>query len=119
MSKSKKSVGDRLVAGLTEFAKDLTSNKDGIREKYTHHRVRLHLQPTVCRAEDVRETRDLLGLSQSIFAEFLGVSVKTVQAWEQGVNPPHPASCRVLEEIRHDPEYWRNRIEELLVKEPA
>ena len=115
----KKSVGQRLVSGLTEFANDLQSDRDSIRDKYTCHRVRLNLQPSAYTPEKIRETRRLLNLSQSIFAEFLGVSVKTVQAWEQGVNQPLPALCRVMDEIRHKPEYWQARLEELLTKEPA
>ena len=118
MSK-KKRVGRRLASGLTEFANDLKADKDSIRDKYTCHRVRLNLQPSEYTPEEVRATRKLLNLSQAIFAGFLGVSVKTVQAWEQGVNQPLPALCRVMDEIRHKPEYWQERLEELLEKEPV
>lgn len=31
--------------------------------------------------------RDKLGLSQSQFAAFVGLSIRTIQGWEQGRNP--------------------------------
>ena len=112
----KKTVGERLVAGLTRFAEDLKSDKNSIRHKYTCHRVKLHLQPTVYSPETVKQTRDMLDVSQAIFAEFLGVSVKTVQAWEQGINQPLSAICRFMDEIRHNPEYWQERIVDLMME---
>src|SRR5438046_2390893 len=39
-------------------------------------------------AEDVRRVRDLLGMSQVVFARFLGVDPNTVRSWEQGTRPP-------------------------------
>ena len=32
--------------------------------------------------------RDLLGMSQVLFARFLGVDANTVRSWEQGTRPP-------------------------------
>ena len=43
-----------------------------------------------------------LGLSQSVFADVLGVSKKTVEAWKSGRNVPSGAACRLLEVIRND-----------------
>jgi hypothetical protein len=53
--------------------------------------------------------------SQAIFAQLLGVSPKTVRAWEQGVNVPHEASCRLMDEVRRDPAYWRKRLSDAIV----
>ena len=36
------------------------------------------------------------------FAKALGVSVKTVEAWEMGVNRPSGIASRMLEFLTHD-----------------
>ena len=38
--------------------------------------------------EDVRRIRELLSMSQVVFARFLGVDPNTVRSWEQGTRPP-------------------------------
>ena len=50
----------------------------------------------------VKTLRLELGLSQSVFADALGVSKKTVEAWESGRNVPSGTACRLLEVIRND-----------------
>ena len=62
-----------------------------------------------------RETRDLLGASQGVFAGFLGVSVQTIRAWEQGRQNPSEMVCRFLGEIKRNPQYWRIRLRDSLV----
>ena len=44
---------------------------------------------------DVQEIRGRLGLSQTYFASLLGISVRTLQNWEQGRRRPH-GPARVL-----------------------
>jgi len=60
--------------------------------------------------EDVRRVRDLLGMSQVVFAPFLGVDPNTVRSWEQGTRPPSSIARRFMGEIEEDPAYWRRRI---------
>jgi putative transcriptional regulator len=55
-----------------------------------------------CDANTVKRLRSELGLSQSIFATALGVSKKTVEAWESGRNVPNGSACRLLEVIGKD-----------------
>jgi len=43
-------------------------------------------------------------MSLSVFAEVLGVSTKTVEAWESGFRKPSGAYARLLQIITHDPE---------------
>jgi putative transcriptional regulator len=62
----------------------------------------------------VRAVRDALGASQNVFADFLGVSLRTIQAWEQGINSPQPIACRFLDEIRLNPEFWRARLRSMI-----
>jgi DNA-binding transcriptional regulator YiaG len=59
---------------------------------------------------DVRRVRDLLGMSQVVFARFLGVGPNTIRSWEQGSRPPSPIARRFMGEIEGDPDYWRNRV---------
>jgi len=47
-------------------------------------------------AIDVRRIRAELGLSQSEFADLLGVSARTVQDWEQGRNQPGSPAAALL-----------------------
>lgn len=48
------------------------------------------------RADDVARTRKALNLSQRGLATALGVSTRTVEAWEAGVNVPSGAAQRLL-----------------------
>lgn len=48
------------------------------------------------KANDVKRIRASLELSQSQFAELLGVSVRTVQDWEQGKNTPGAPAVTLL-----------------------
>lgn len=49
--------------------------------------------------------RERLGLSQSQFARLLGVSVYTLQNWEQGARKPSGAARSLLELVAADPEH--------------
>ncbi|MCL2721355.1 MAG: helix-turn-helix domain-containing protein [Treponema sp.] len=55
--------------------------------------------------DDIKQIRQRTGLSQVIFAGSLGVSPKTVEAWENGRNKPDGASSRLLEIVRDDPAF--------------
>ncbi len=58
-------------------------------------------------APDVKQIRERYELSQSEFATLLGVSIKTLQNWEQGRRAPH-GSARVLLLVaaRHPEAVW-------------
>jgi putative transcriptional regulator len=58
-------------------------------------------------APDVKSIRQQYDLSQSEFAALLGVSIKTLQNWEQGRRTPHGAA-RVLLQVaaRHPQAVW-------------
>jgi putative transcriptional regulator len=59
--------------------------------------------PTIGPQEIIR-LRQSGGLSQSVLAETLGVSVKTLQSWEQGARKPSPLACRLLQIVAADPD---------------
>ncbi len=48
--------------------------------------------------------REKLNFSQAVFARFLNVSVKTVQAWEQGIGKPSGAALKLLTIVEKKPE---------------
>lgn len=54
-------------------------------------------------AEIVR-LREQFNCSQAIFARLLNISVKTLQAWEQGVRVPSDAALKLLTVAKHHPE---------------
>jgi putative transcriptional regulator len=47
--------------------------------------------------DKIRALRKRLQLSQALFAAALGVSIKTVEAWESGRNKPSGSAQRILE----------------------
>ena len=114
----KPSVGDRLVARLEGFATALERGDD-LEESFTCRTVALDLKPFPYTPEMVQKVRKSIGVSQAILGLLLGVSVRTIQAWEQGGNPPNDMACRWLDEIRRDPQYWLDRVKSAIVqKEP-
>jgi putative transcriptional regulator len=57
----------------------------------------------VIRASGVRIIRDRTSLSQSEFAQLIGVSVKTLQNWEQDRRRPTGPAAALLSIIEHEP----------------
>jgi len=53
-------------------------------------------------AQRIKKIRASLNLTQRIFAKALGVSVKTVEAWESGRNKPQGSAARFLQLIEID-----------------
>lgn len=58
-------------------------------------------------ASEIKDIRKNAGLTQVIFAKYLGVSLKTVEAWESGRNQPSGAACRMLSLTKNDPQFPR------------
>ena len=58
---------------------------------------------TVIRASGVRIIREGTNLSQSEFAQLIGVSVKTLQNWEQDRRRPTGPAAALLSIIAHEP----------------
>ena len=56
-------------------------------------------------AKEIKEIRAMTGLTQVAFASYMGVSVKTVEAWEAGRNRPEGSSCRLLALTQQDPQF--------------
>lgn len=100
-----------IIDALEDFADAL--EKGEVHQRLTVRQIHLNLEPGEYSRDLVKKTRELLGLSQPLFARFLGISAKTIRAWEQGVNAPHPMACRFMDEIRLNPDYWKRRLRQV------
>ena len=54
---------------------------------------------------EIKSIRQNAGFTQAVFAQYMGVSVKTVEAWESGRNHPEGAACRLLALTKADPQF--------------
>ena len=99
------SVYESIMTGLNEALDDAKSAKKVLkRHKVTVEPVKVY------EADEVKKIRNSTGMSQKIFASYMGVSDKTVEAWEAGINHPSGAASRLLSMIEKD--------RELIVKFP-
>jgi putative transcriptional regulator len=104
-----------MVAEMVQDMKRLTdviSKGQPIEEYFTVHTVEVENKPGVFAPTAIAQIRQSLGASQPIFADFLGVDVKTVRSWEQGIRTPSGMARRFLDEIRLNPKYWQRRLKE-------
>ena len=95
MAKSKATAG----ADLNDFEKDLLESVK--QAKRGEGRV------TKVAVTAATEARMKVGVSQSAFAQLLGVSVRTLQEWEQGRREPSGAAKTLLRIALRSPEAIR------------
>jgi putative transcriptional regulator len=76
MSKKARDIGAEILQGLREIRRGQVGR--------------------VINLPDVAKTREKTGLSQARFAQLLGVSVRTLQDWEQGRRAPSRAARTLL-----------------------
>jgi len=107
-----RSLGPELVRRFDRFVTQLDQTDD-LKKRFTCRTVRLNVRPATLSPQAVKQTRRALRASQTIFAEFLGVSPATVRDWEQGAKPPGGAACRLMDEIRQNPKYFLGRLKQL------
>lgn len=90
-------VFDSIMAGLTEAVED--SERD---IKQLGRRT-VTIEPLKSYAPDeIKSIRRSTGLSQKAFAGAMGVSGKTIEAWEAGINHPSGAASRLLSLLEMD-----------------
>src|SRR5262249_54187942 len=104
---------DREIIEAVAGFRDSLRNRIPLETKYTVRQVVVVAPPPLAPA-DVREIRESLGLSQPVFADFLGTSTATVRSWEQGQKPPSPMARRFLGLIAADPTYWKSRFRSMV-----
>lgn len=103
-----KSVGRRLIDGLTEVAEALERG-EGLEERFTVRDVTMDLEPREYSSDEIKRLRARLHASQGVFAMLIGVRPSTVQSWEQGAPAP-PIARRLFEVIEQDLEPWLARL---------
>src|SRR4051812_11774249 len=86
-----------LINDLKQLARS-KSVKDLTRfEKYTAH--------ILVGPKEVKKARKATGLSQPRFAQVLGLSTKTIRAWEQAWKLPDALASKVIRIILQDPKF--------------
>ena len=76
MNEKNRNIGQEILSGLQEIKRD------------EHGRI--------ITVPDIAQTRAKVGLSQTQFAQLMGVSVRTLQDWEQGRRRPSGAARALL-----------------------
>jgi DNA-binding transcriptional regulator YiaG len=104
------SVPQQILEGLQEMAQFATSSEPP-EKRYTVRHLTLDLEPGDYTPGKVRATREVFGLSQPLFAKFLGDDVSALRHWEQGIRSPSAVVRRFLDEMNATPDHWRRRIE--------
>jgi len=114
MGRSKKALTaeEKIIQGLENFANDLESGKE-VTDLYTCRQVALKLPAVEYTPEMVKRVRGVLGVSQALFAQFLGASLSNVQKWERGERNPSPMACRFMDELVSNPKLYRKRFTSL------
>lgn len=67
-----------------------------ILKKADHYSVEYNDIEAKVNGDFVKKLRKDLNMSQTVFASILGVTKKTIEKWEQGVNPVKGCSARLL-----------------------
>ena len=102
------SVYESIMQGLTEAV-------DYQQGKIPARKIRMSIKPVdTLNNDDIKQIRQKTGLSQVMFAGSLGVSAKTIEAWENGRDKPEGASRRLLEIVRDDPGFLKRFQAEVL-----
>ena len=94
---SNKNVFESIMTGLNEAVEYEKGN-------ITAKKSTLTVEPLPeMSAEDIKSIRKEIGLTQAMFAAVIGVSTKTVEAWESGTNRPIGPARRMLSIIKFNP----------------
>lgn len=96
-------VYESIMAGLTEAVEDAKG-----KEKKLRRRMVTIVPVKEYSAVEVQNIRKSTGLSQKLFASYIGVSTKTVEAWEAGTNHPSGAASRILNMMEMDSDLVTN-----------
>jgi putative transcriptional regulator len=94
-----KTFGQRLI----DSALEAESHAKGLRKLRTQV---VEIEPILnYEPSKIKALRERLRLPQSLFGGVIGVSKKTVEAWEAGTRKPSSSASRLLAEIDTNPSY--------------
>ena len=88
---------------IKEFCDDLLKSAKQMKEGKAARK-------TVVVVSDVTRARNKVKMSQPAFAELMGVSVRTLQAWEQGKRNPSGAAKTLIRVAETHPNILRKLI---------
>lgn len=60
--------------------------------------------------EDIKRIRTTNKMSQTIFAEVIGVATKTVESWESGYNKPNGTALRMFQLLENNSDEILDKI---------
>lgn len=87
--------------------KEMKQFQDDLLESVRQMKAGKAARMTSVEVSTATEARNRVGLSQSEFARLLGVSVRTLQDWEQGRREPSGAAKTLLRIAAQNPEAVR------------
>ena len=89
---------------LIEAMQELLDYSEG---KLDLRTTRLDVSPVreTISADEIKDTRKELKMSQGMFATVMGVSRKTVESWEAGRYTPDGAARRLISVLQKDPAF--------------
>ena len=97
-------MSDEAFADLKEAMEDAVAFEHGRRRDLKVTRVQAPRRPKAMSPRDIARIREKLNCSQAVFAMMLNISIKTVQAWEQGSREPGDAALKLLSIAKKHPE---------------
>ena len=83
---TKRNIGDEILNALTDIKKG-------------NGRTFAVMEPL-----DIKHIREQLDASQNVFASLMGVSIRTLQEWEQGRRKPSGSACSLLRIAQKHPD---------------
>lgn len=92
----------KIYGDLRQSLKDALSFEGG--EPIDLRTTEIPAPPKAMKPAEIRRIREHLNASQVVFARFLCVSPKAVQAWEQGARRPQSTALRLLHLAKDNPE---------------
>lgn len=99
-----KSLFESLKASLNEAIE----HAEGEREVRTR-KITIKPIPSFT-AQEIKSIRTNIEMTQAVFAQVLGVSKKTVEAWEAGTNVPNGSAMRLLQLFVENPALAKEEI---------
>jgi putative transcriptional regulator len=102
--KEQQFMSDDAFAELELSLNQAIAYEHGAREGYRVTERKIPPKPKPRSKAKIVQLRKKLEFSQSTFARFLNVSVKTIQAWEQGTRKPSDAALKLLAVAEKHPE---------------
>lgn len=90
-------VGESIIKGMEEALAFAKGEKNG---------AVVHIPEEI----NVRRIRKKLKMSQSVFADYFGVNLRTIQDWEQGRRVPTGAAKNFLFVIDQEPDAVRRAL---------